>query len=257
MTRKDSGWWEDFFPTFRPLFGIMPSRATNAQVRYIIKKLGLRPGKKFLDCPCGIGRISVPLAKKGIRVTGVDITQLYLDELVAKTNRLKLRINLIRCDMRRVDFNSQFDAGANLWTSFGYFEKESDNLLVLKKMYRALKPGGKFMVHLINRDWIMANYEPRGWIEFKNRRGKSQGKVVDERRFDYRTSTSHGTYYFIKDGREVMRQSTLRIYSFHELVGMFETVGFTDIEGFGSVKDAPISRESQMMFIIGAKPKRR
>jgi ubiquinone/menaquinone biosynthesis C-methylase UbiE len=257
MARKDSGWWDDFFPAFRPLFDIMPSRATNAHVRYIIKKLGLRPGKKFLDCPCGIGRISIPFAKRGIRVTGVDITHSYLDELADKARRLKLKMDLVHRDMRRINFNSQFDAAGNLWTSFGYFEKDSDNLLVLKRIFRALKPGGKFMLHIINRDWIMANYQPRGWMELKDRRGKSIGKMVDERRFDYRTATSHGTYYFFKDGREIVRESHLRVYSFHELVQMMEAVGFVDTEGFGSVKDAPISYLSQMMFVIGTKPTRR
>jgi cyclopropane fatty-acyl-phospholipid synthase-like methyltransferase len=54
MSRKDSGWWDDFFPTFRPVFDIIPVKNTNAQVRFIIRKLGLKPGMQFLDCPCGI-----------------------------------------------------------------------------------------------------------------------------------------------------------------------------------------------------------
>jgi len=257
MAKKESGWWEDFFPTFRPVFGIMPSRVTNAHVRYIIKKLGLRPGKKFLDCPCGIGRVSILLAKRGIRITGVDFLQSYLDELAVKAKRLKLKIDTVCCDMRRITFDNQFDAGGNLWTSFGFFERESDNLLALRKMYRALKPGGRFMLHMINRDWIIANYQQRGWFEIPGPRGKSLGKVVQDRHFDYRTSIDHGTWFFVQDGREKSFEVNIRMYSFHELVRMFETVGFTDIEGFGSTKDTPISHESRMMFVIGTKPKRR
>lgn len=70
MHKKDSGWWDDFFPAFRPFFDIVPQKVTSAQVRYIIKKLVLKPGMKFLDCCCGIGRVAIPLAKKGIKVTG-------------------------------------------------------------------------------------------------------------------------------------------------------------------------------------------
>ena len=257
MAKKNSGWWDDFFPTFRPVFGIIPQRVTNAQARYIVKKLALRPGKRFLDCPCGIGRIAIPLAKQGIKVTGVDIIQSYLDELETRAKRLKLKIDLVHRDMRRISYDSQFDAGGNIWTSFGFFEKESDNLLVLKKMFRALKPGGKFLLHVINRDWIITNYASRDWWYIKNTRGHSVAKVVDERHFDYRTSINHGNWHFIKDGRETSHQILIRMYSYHELVGMFEQVGFTDIEGYGSVKDEPISREKQMMFIIGTRPKRR
>ena len=51
-------WFHVFFDSFRPMFGFMSPQATAKQVRNIIKKLGLKPGMKFLDCPCGIGRVS-------------------------------------------------------------------------------------------------------------------------------------------------------------------------------------------------------
>ena len=251
MSKKDAGWWDDFFPAFRPIFGIVSQRVTNAHVRYVIKKLDLKPGKKFLDCPSGIGRIALPLAKKGIRVTGVDITQSYLDELAKKAKRSGRRIDLVNSDMRRINFDSQFDAAGNLWTSFGFFEKESDNLLVLKKMYRALRPGGKFMLHVINRDWIMAKYDPTDWFEVKG------VKVMEKRSFDYARSINRSTWYFIRDGKEEAFEIGIRMYSFHELIGMFKKVGFADIEGYGSTKDDPISRDKGMMFIIGTRPRRR
>jgi ubiquinone/menaquinone biosynthesis C-methylase UbiE len=249
MPAKDSGWWDDFFPVFRPFFGLVSQKETNAQARYIIKKLNLKPGKKFLDCPCGFGRICFPLAKNGIRVTGVDITSSYLDELSKRAKRRGLKINPVHADMRRINYDSEFDAAGNLWTSFGYFEKESDNLLVLKKMFSALKPGGKFMLHVINRDWVIAHYQPRGWQEIAG------VKSMEERYFDYRSSINYGTWHFIKDGKEKSIDVPIRMYSFHELIAMFKSVGFVDIEGYGSEKDEPISRDKLMMYIIGTKPK--
>ncbi len=246
-----SGWWDDFFPEFRPFFGMLSQKATNAHVRYVIEKLNLKSGKKFLDCPCGIGRIGLPLTKKGVRVTGVDITRSYLDEFEKIAKRKGLKVDLYRADMRRINFDSEFDAAGNLWTSFGFFEKESDNLLTLKKMYRALKPGGKFMLHVINRDWIMANYQERGWEEIAG------VKSIEKRHFDYSTSINHGTWYIIKDGKEKSFEVPIRMYSYHELIGMFKKVGFRDIEGYGSTKDDPVSRERMMMFIIGIKRRRK
>lgn len=249
--KKDSGWWDDFFPEFRPFFGLVSQKATNRHIRYVIEKLNLKRGSKFLDCPCGIGRIGLPLAKKGIKVTGVDITQSYLDEFGAKAKRRGLKVDLRRADMRRINFETEFDAAGNLWTSFGFFEKEADNVLAIKKMYRALKPGGKFMLHVINRDWIMVNYQARGW------QVAAGVKSFEERHFDYRTSVNHGTWCIIKDGREKTFNVPIRMYSFHELIAMFKSVGFTDIEGFGSEKNDPISRDRQMMYIMGTKPRGR
>ena len=250
MPKKDSGWWDDFFPAFRPFFGMVSEKETNSQVRYIIRKLGLKSGMKFLDCPCGIGRVSLPLAKKGIKVTGADITRSYLDELSSKAERRGMNIKVAHADMRRINFDAEFDACGNLWTSFGFFEKESDNRLVVKKMYQALRPGGKFMLHVINRDWIMAHYQPRGWQEIAGI------KSLEERYFDYSASVNHGTWHYLKDGEEKTFHVPLRMYSFHELVAMFESVGFVDIEGFGAVKDKPIDRNRMMMFVIGTRPRK-
>jgi len=249
--KRDSGWWDDFFPEFRPLFGMISQKATNAHVRYFMEKLNLKSGKKFLDCPCGIGRVGLSMAGKGIKVTGVDITQSYLDEFSAEARHKGLKVDLYHADMRRINFDSEFDAAGNLWTSFGYFSNESDNFLTLKKMYRALKPGGKFMLHVINRDWIMANYQSHGWQEVAG------VKSIEKRHFDYSKSINHGTWYIIKNGKERMFEVSIRMYSYHEMIAMFEKAGFRDIEGYGSTKNEPVTRERMMMFVIGTKPRRR
>jgi hypothetical protein len=160
-----------------------------------------------------------------------------------------LQVDLHRADMRRINFDSEFDAAGNLWTSFGYFQKESDNLLTLKKMYRALKPGGRFMLHLMNRDWFIARCESAELFEVK---GTLIGQV---RKFDYEKSAINSIWYIIKDGKRQTFPMFLRLYSFHELIDMFESTGFVDIEGYGSIKDEPVSRDRGMMFIIGTKPK--
>jgi hypothetical protein len=105
------------------------------------------------------------------------------------------------------------------------------------------------MLQVINRDWIMANYQPRDWQEIAG------VKSMEERYFDFRTSINYGTWHFIKGGKEESFKLTIRMYSFHELIAMFKSVGFTDIEGLGSVKEDPVSRDKQMMFIIGTKPR--
>jgi cyclopropane fatty-acyl-phospholipid synthase-like methyltransferase len=246
---KEKAWWEaGFFEDFQPVFGIIPARNTNAQVRFLIKKMGLQPGMRFLDCPCGVGRIALPLARKGIKVTGVDITQPYLDEMMRKARRARLPIEAVRADMRRIKFDCRFDAAANMWTSFGYFGKESEDLLVFKRAFAALKRGGKFLLHAINRDWILSHFQPSDWLEVKGM------KVLEKRSFDYATSTSKGTWYFIKNGRETKHEISIRHYAYHELIRMLEKAGFMNVEGYGSPEGEPISRDSNMMYIFADKP---
>ncbi len=245
---KDADWWTDFFEEFRPVFDQIPAKQSNALARFVAGKLDLKPGRSFLDCPCGIGRVSLPLAKMGIKVTGVDITPSYLQDLKKKAGRRNLKIEVIEEDMRRIRFDGWFDAAGSLWTSFGYFESEADNRLTLKRMFRALRPGGKFMMHLINRDWIMANFSDNGWFEV------GDVKVLEKRSFDYATSISRDTWHFVRQGEVVAREMMLRVYALHELLAMFRSVGFVDLEWYGSIKEEPISRNTRMMYIIGTRP---
>jgi 2-polyprenyl-3-methyl-5-hydroxy-6-metoxy-1,4-benzoquinol methylase len=246
---QESKWWNGFDASYRPILDSFPARSTNALATCAISRLGLKPGQKFLDCPAGLGHISIPLAAHGIRVTGVDLIQSYLDELQKRAKRRKLTIATLCRDMRRINFTNEFDAAANLRTSFGYFEKESDNQLVLRKYFRALKPGGRFMLHTTNRDWIMADFVSHNWFRANDL------LVVTHNRFDYETSILHSTWNFISRGETSSHEASVRVYTYHELRNMFEEAGFCDLKGFGSEKNDPISRDHKMMFVIGTKPK--
>lgn len=238
--------WSDF----QPFFGLMPANEVNRQVRYLIEKLHLKRGASFLDCPCGVGRVSIPMARKGIRVTGVDIHKPYLDEVTRRATRFSVRVPVHHCDMRKISFRNQFDAVGNLWTSFGFFEKESENELVVRRAYAALKPGGRFVIHVGNRDWILTHYQAAGWMEC--------GDTIsfDKRWFDYRHSVNHSQWRYLRDGKITEYQVSLRMYSYHELAALLDKVGFAHVEGFGSVNDEPITSDSRMMWIFGTKPKR-
>ena len=97
----------------------------------------------------------------------------------------------------------------------------------------------------------MTNYSANGWSEVEN------VKVLEKRNFVYSKSINYSTYSFIENGSEKVIQTGIRMYSYHELIRMFMSVGFTQIEGYGSVKDEPIGRDKRMMFIFGSRPKRR
>lgn len=245
-----SPWYAELFKHLRPYFRFISQKTTNDQARYLINKLRLKSGMSLLDCPCGNGRISIPLAKAGIRVTGIDLNQEYLDELIAKAKRAKLEIPTARADMRRINYKNKFDAAGNLWTSFGYFEDERENVRVLKKIYEALKPGGRFCLHVVNRDFIIAHYTDKDWQEM--------GEVLftESRTFDYAKSINRAVWTVREPGSTTRHEIGIRMYSYHELITMFRKVGFVDIEGFGSTKDEPISRKTIMMWVFGTKPKK-
>ena len=158
-----SDWTKKFFraPVFTP--GAAEAlAAAPMEAAAVWRSLKLKPGARVLDLACGTGRHSVLLARRGAFVVGVDKTEAYLKE-ARKAARGLANCLFARGDMRRLPFNGEFDAAMNLWTSFGYFAKPSDDLKALKGVARALKPGGLFLIDLLDFAWVRKHGQSRRW----------------------------------------------------------------------------------------------
>jgi len=155
-----ASWRESFFrkgvftPGMKEALVVAP-----AESRFIWKTLRLKPGARVLDVCCGTGRHAIPLAKRGAAVTGIDFNAEYLAQARQSAKGLKT-LSLSREDMRRMPFRGEFDAAYNVWTSFGYFERFSDDLRALRSIARALKPGGLFLIDIIDFAWLKRHHEP-------------------------------------------------------------------------------------------------
>ena len=136
--------------------------AAPAEAAAAWKLLGVKKGMKVLDVACGTGRHALEFARKGAYVVGVDKTEEYL-EVARRAAKGRKNCAFARGDMRRLPFLGEFDAAVNLWTSFGYFEKPSDDLAVLKGISRSLKPGGRFLIELVDHAWIRSRTSHRHW----------------------------------------------------------------------------------------------
>lgn len=158
-----SNWTKQFFraPVFTP--GAPEALASAPmEAAALWRALKLKPGSRVLDLACGTGRHSVLLARRGAFVIGVDKTDAYL-KVARRAARGLPNCLFARGDMRRLPFNGEFDAAMNVWTSFGYFDKESDDLKALKGVARALKPGGLFLIDLLDFAWVKKHGQQRRW----------------------------------------------------------------------------------------------
>jgi SAM-dependent methyltransferase len=164
MARKAlSDWTEKFFraPVFTP--GAPEAlAAAPMEAAAVWRDLKLKPGARVLDLACGTGRHAVLLARRGAFVVGVDKTEAYLAEARRAAKGLPNCL-FARGDMRRLPFKGEFDAAMNLWTSFGYFAKPSDDLKALRGVERALKPGGLFLIDLLDFAWVREHGQSRRW----------------------------------------------------------------------------------------------
>jgi biotin carboxylase/SAM-dependent methyltransferase len=126
----------------------------------IWRALALASGMDVLDCPCGDGRVSMHLAKRGVRITGIDINPRFIENARERFMAEGLDGDFSIRDMRELVFENRFDAVINWFNSFGYFDIETD-FDVLKRLCRALRSGGHLLIEAPNRGDILANTRPK------------------------------------------------------------------------------------------------
>jgi SAM-dependent methyltransferase len=179
---------------------------TRAEVAFALRHLDLSPGARILDVPCGYGRHAGALARRGFRVVGVDLSPTMIAEARRRFTEGP-RLRFLRQDMRRMTFRGEFDAVVNLYTSFGYFTP-AQNEAVLRRMARALRPGGRLIVD--HRDPAYDVTLPRRlWY-----RAGAHRFILEDRRFDRRTKITETTQLVITTGRRFIVQRSFRLQEF-------------------------------------------
>ena len=120
---------------------------TFAEVNGVCHLLNIKLESKILDCPCGYGRHSIELSKRGFTVIGSDLNAKHLSVAKKESEKEFVKIQFIKENMLDLKYNSEFDAVINMFYSFGFFESDEDNFKVLQNFFSALKPNGQFLMH--------------------------------------------------------------------------------------------------------------
>ena len=237
----------DFFK--RAGFDSKTPEITRKQAEFIAEALGLQPGENALDVCCGIGRHAIILAEMGFEIVGLDFTPHYIECAEKSAGELGKSCGFVVGDMRKIPFEAKFDAAYNFFTSWGYFDDKT-NIEVLKNISRALKPGGRFLLDTMNRDFLMRNFQPC----FANADGED-ADVIQYNRFDPATSTIHGEWIYLKK-REIVHHShlDLRVYSLHEICDRFRMSGLEPVKFWGSSLGDPFDfTKSNRCVVLGKK----
>jgi len=226
---------------------VLTSERTEKEVNFLIKELNLTSDSKILDLACGHGRHSNKLAELGYNVTGVDINSGFLKIARETARTKKLNVKYIKNDMRKIKFKKEFDRVLLLFTAFGYFSDE-ENQLVLKNISTALKKNGLLCFDTFNRDTFLKNFVP--YIVVK--RGKDL--MIDENSFDSLSGRVFNHRITIRNGKRKDKPFSVRLYNPTEIKYELEQAGFKLFKIYGSLNGLPFTAESRRMVIIAQKP---
>ncbi|MBI5596753.1 MAG: methyltransferase domain-containing protein [Elusimicrobia bacterium] len=259
MTPPREWWKRAFVSGVYPLPSLVDSlafqRRTRMELPFLRHALRLRPGTALLDVCCGVGRHSLPLAKAGVAVTGLDVSPVYLRE--ARRRARGTRAAFVKGDARRMPFSGRFDAAINMWTSFGYFAKAADDLAMLRSVRRALKPGGLFVLDTINGGRIARVLElqetlgldSERWVEMQD------GTLVLEDPRVVGGTRVRTRWIFIRGTRRSELVTDIRLYTGRSLSALARRAGLEVLRVYGETARRPYTEAaSRRVVLIARRP---
>ncbi len=179
---KNNTWFASWFDS--PHYHILYKHRDYKEAEFFLKNLTdfLRPKKsdKILDLACGSGRHSIFLNSLGFDVTGVDLSPNSIETAnKSKNDRLKFDVH----DMREVYQEEGFDFVFNMFTSFGYFDSNEENIKMIQSIEKTLKPEGVFVLDFFNadrvkRELVKQEIKEIDGVQFELTRELVDGKII-------------------------------------------------------------------------------
>jgi SAM-dependent methyltransferase len=222
-------WYESFFSPLALEFwrAVVPPEATEAEVAFVERALGLeRPGR-LLDLPCGQGRHALALAARGHRVTGIDLAPSAVASAAAEAGRLGLPAEFRVGDMRHPPGGAGFDGACCLGNSFGYLD-HGDLLRFLHGMHAALRPRGRWVIDTgTAAESLLPGFSTgervleAGGIRFRveKRHDATEGRLVERTTLERGDEREEGTVsygiYTVAELRRLLGASGWRVLGAH------------------------------------------
>lgn len=219
-------WYASWFDT--PYYHILYKDRDYAEAQLFMDNLtdylNLPEEAKILDLACGKGRHSIYLNQLGYDVTGADLSENSINAAAKSSNE---KLHFVVHDMR-ISFEEKFDAIFNLFTSFGYFEDDADNLTTLKAIRDSLSEYGFAVIDFMNVDFVLENLIPEetktvDGIDFHIKRYEKDNHIYKEISFTDKGENFHFTE----------KVQALRLPDFEK---MMEDAGIYLLDVFGDYK---------------------
>ena len=215
-----TNWWVNFFEGVAVSMWLqaLPSEHTQGEADRLARLLAAPAGAEILDVPCGAGRLALPLAERGYRLTGVDWSSEFLGH--ARSRDALNRVTWEQRDMRELPWTERFDGVFCMGNSFGYLDDEG-NAAFLRSVRHVLKPGGRFVLETpMLLENVLNHLQPRAWWK------AGDVYLLVENQYDPATARLNIEYTFVSNGRVEVRRGSHRAYCYRELVGLLTASGF-------------------------------
>lgn len=225
-------WFETFFTGVAVEFWnrAIPPAMTLAEVDFLERTLAAPAGGTLLDMPCGSGRHSIELARRGYRVTGVDLSAEFLSQARSRAEQAQVDVDLRPGDMRNPELAAQsFDGAFCFGNSLPYFDR-TGVATFFSALQRAVRPGGKLVIDTgCAAESILPTLQRQRWHRFGDIVVLSAATyAAEESRLDI-------DYTFIRDGVTETRLASSYAFTAAELKKLLVDAGFAVLSLNGGI----------------------
>lgn len=216
------------------------------EVQFLLREVIFDKPVKILDLACGHGRHANLLAGFGHTVTGVDNNQEFLAIAENDASNSGIKVGYLCEDSRKYSFPGEYDCIIHLFSSFGYFSDE-ENELILKNITVSLRKGGRFCLDILNRDAFLKDFPRYSVLE------KNGNFMIDRNRFEPLSGRLYNSRIIIRDGKRKDIPFFLRLYNPTEINTLLKREGLILKKIFGTWDGKPFTSESKRMILITEK----
>lgn len=248
-------WYEEMFENYGKTYDKESfTQGTAGEVEFILQEINHDKSKRILDIGCGTGRHAIELAKRGYKITGIDLSNSQLERAKEKALSADVYVDFQQMDARHVNFVAEFDMVIMICEgAFPLMELDEMNYKILQNAERALKFGGKFIFTTLSALYPLYHSVK----DFLNTHPNEFQSLEED--FDLMTFRSNSTVE-IKDDSGNMRtiKCTERYYTPSEITWYLKTLGFKKIDILASrlgafSRNDKLTVEDYEMLVIAEK----
>lgn len=224
-----------------------------SDLKFYKKWLPKNKNARILELCCGTGRLTIPIAKDGYNISGVDITSSMLEQAKVKALEADLEVEFIEADIRTLDLPEKYDLIFIPFNSIHHLYQTKDLFKALNAVKNLLTENGVFLFDCYNPNiqYITENEKRQTEIaEYKTKDGR-EVLIKQKMRYENRTQINRiEWHYYINGEFDSLQNLDMRLYFPQELDSYLEQNGFTIIHKFGDFKEEEFTDSSKKQIFV-------
>ena len=208
---------------------------------------------RILELCCGTGRLTLPIAKEGYDISGVDFTASMLEQAKAKAAEGGLAIEFIEADIRTLDLPEKYDLVFIPFNSIHHLYRNEDLFKAFKAVQNHLKEGGLFLLDCFNPNIqfvVEGEKEQKVIAEYTTSDGR---EILIKQKMRYESKTQMNRiewHYYINGQFDSIQDLDMRLFFPQELDAYLEWKGFEIIQKFGSFAEEAFKDDSEKQIFV-------